>query len=258
MVYRVRESPKFLGTGNLAGELIMVTDLMQNSDDNIILEDSRLVMTTHDAGHSAEDLLRAFVRRLTDQYGRSDLAPAIEIILKELITNAAKANFKKLFFAENGLLMEDPEQYQTGILRFRNIFSEDMFALYSEKAREARLCVTTIFNFNEDRFEIEIRNNVPMSSEEERRVREKMRMAMECGHAGRFIMENVDETEGAGLGLMLCIAALRSIAVDPRYLSIATDLRSHTVARLEIPLRPDYRPARERWTAAHAKPGTHA
>lgn len=226
----------------------MLTDLTESQAGAVTFEDARLIVKTHDAGHSTEDLLRSFVRRLTDRFERRDLAPALEIILKELTTNAAKANFKKIFFAEHGLLMEDPDQYQQGILRFRQIFSEDMFTLYGEKAREARLAVTTTFDFNDDRFVIEIRNNVPMSSVEERRVRDKLRRAMSCEHAGQFIMENVDETEGAGLGLMLCIAALRSISVNPRYLSIATDLASHTVARLEVPLHNGYQPERERWS----------
>ena len=90
--------------------------------------DSRLIIRAHDANHSLEDFLRQFVRELTAQFERPDLAPALEIILKELTTNAAKANFKKIFFAENGLLMEDPEQYEVGVLRFRQIFSEDMFS----------------------------------------------------------------------------------------------------------------------------------
>lgn len=216
----------------------------------IICEDSRFMLKTHGASHAVEDYLRAFVRNLTREYDRNDLAPALEIILKELTMNAAKANFKKIFFAENGLLMEDPAQYEMGVLKFRQIFSEDMFAEYGRKAREARLDITTTFDFNDDRFMIEICNNVPMSVAEERRVRDKIKKAMECDNAGQFILENMDETEGAGLGLMLCIAALRSISVNPRYLVIATDHRNHTIARLIVPLRSDYLPERARWQPA--------
>ncbi len=213
----------------------------------IIREDSRVTVRAHDAGHMLEDFIRSFVRELSDRYGRRDMAPALEIILKELVTNAAKANFKKIFFAENGLLLENPEHYGEGILRFREIFSHEMFAQYALKARDARLEIIIIFDFNADRFLFEIHNNVPMSSAEERRVREKLRLAMSCGNAGEFIMEHVDETEGAGLGLMLCIAALRSISVNPRYFSVATDLESRTVARIEVPLHDNYEPERARW-----------
>lgn len=213
----------------------------------VIREQSRVTVRAHDASHRLEDFIRSFVRELSDRYGRSDMAPALEIILKELVTNAAKANFKKIFFAENGLLIENPEQYEEGILRFREIFSAETFAEYGLKARDAHLEVLIIFDFNEDRFLFEIHNNVPMSSAEERRVREKLKLAMSCGNAGEFIMEHVDETEGAGLGLMLCIAALKSISVNPRYFSVATDLESRTVARIEIPLHDDYEPERERW-----------
>lgn len=221
--------------------------LCENAE--VILEDSRVTVRAHDASHRLEDFIRNFVREISSAYGRSDIAPALEIILKELVTNAAKANFKKIFFAENGLLLENPEHYEEGILRFRELFSQEMFAQYGIKARNARLEVLIVFDYNADRFLFEIQNNVPMSSAEERRVREKLKLAMSCGNAGEFIMEHVDETEGAGLGLMLCIAALRSISVNPRYFSVATDLESRTIARIEVPLHSGYEPERARWQA---------
>lgn len=213
----------------------------------VIREGSRLTLRTHDTNRRTEDFLRSFVRELTGRFNRHDLNTPLDIILKELTMNATKANFKKIFFAENGLMLEDPVQYEEGIVRFREIISEEMFAEYALKARDAQLEILMVFDFNDDRFAIEIRNNVPMSSAEERRVRDKLKLAMDHEDPGEFIIEHMDETEGAGLGLMLCIAALRSISVNPRYLSIATDNQSHTVARLVLPLHSNYVPDRMRW-----------
>lgn len=220
--------------------------------DEIIEKDNQLVIRAFGVIRSTEDFMRAFVRKVMHKFGRVNLAPAIEIIVKELVTNAAKANFKKVFFAEHGIDEDNPEQYENGMARFRATFSQNMYLEYGVKARDAQLMVTTSFDFDPDRLIIEIRNNVPMTAAEERRAREKLRMAMECNDMGQFILENVDETEGAGLGLMLCITTLRSSDFDPRLLSISTDFKSQTVARVELPMHDDYVPARHKWEQTKA------
>jgi len=228
---------------SLAGQLNATVD------GEILEEDSKLTLKAYDVGHTTEDFLRAAIRLITGKYARADLAPSLEIILKELTTNAAKANFKKLFFAERALELENPDQYRTGVALFRELFSARMFREYGHKAKAARLEVATTFDYNADRIIIRIKNNVPMSSAEEKRVREKLKMAMGCTDVGSFILENIDESEGAGLGLMLCITALRAIGVDPRLFTIATDQENYTTAKVEIPLHNDYVPLRVAWSA---------
>jgi uncharacterized secreted protein with C-terminal beta-propeller domain len=89
---------------------------------------------------------------------------------------------------------------------------------------------------------IEVRNNLPMSKDEDRRVRLKMKQAMECENIAEFIMENIDETEGAGLGILYGMSALKSSAIDPRVTTISTNYENETVARVEIRLRAASKP----------------
>jgi len=222
-------------------------DADADAADEIIENENRLVVRAYGLTRATEDFLRGYLRRILNETGRPELAAALEIILKELTTNAAKANFKKIFFAENELRIDDPEHYEQGIVRFRETFSEDIFVKYRKKAKELELLVLISVDYDPDRVILEIRNNVPMTPEEEKRAREKLRLAMTYEDMGQFILDNADETEGAGLGIMLCLTTMRSLDINPRLLSISTDFRTHTLARVEIPLHDGYIPARMRY-----------
>ncbi len=215
--------------------------------DEIIENENRLVVRAYGLTRSTEEYLRNYLRRVFQETGRPELAATLEIILKELTTNAAKANFKKIFFAENELRLDDPEHYEQGVIRFRESFSEEIFIKYRQKAQDAELLVLISVDYDPDRVILEIRNNVPMTPEEEKRARDKLRLAMTYEDMGQFIMDFADETEGAGLGIMLCLTTMRSSNIDPRLLSISTDFRTHTLARVEVPLHEGYLPARKRY-----------
>lgn len=229
-----------------------IPESIHRTAEQVIESDRRLVIKAYGVINSTEDFIREFIRKVMHKYERIDLAPAIEIVVKELIMNAAKANFKKIFFAENNLQLDNPEHYEHGMARFRDMIDENIFVEYGRKAREAQLIVETSFDFDKDRLIVEIRNNVPMAEHEEKRAREKMRLGLECNDMAEFMFEHMDETEGAGAGLALCLTAMRSVDLDPRLLSIATDFKSETVARVEIPLNANYIPVRHAWHPAVA------
>lgn len=219
----------------------------EDAGDEIIENENRLVVRAYGLTRSTEDFLRQYLRRILKETGKPELAAALEIILKELTMNAAKANFKKIFFAENRLRIDDPEHYEKGMARFRETFSEEAFKQYRKKAQAAELLVLISVDHDPDRVILEIRNNVPMTPEEEKRAREKLRLAMSYDDLGQFILDNADETEGAGLGIMLCLTTMRSSSINPRLLSISTDFRTHTLARVEVPLHEGYIPTRMRY-----------
>lgn len=206
--------------------------------------EKRLIIRAYGVISPTEYFMRDSVNKILNKFERHDLAPAVTMIIKELTVNAAKANFKKVLFLENDIDVNDPADYERGMQLFREAISETMSMEYGLKAKKASLNVTASFDFDKDRLIVEIRNNLAMSRLEESRVREKLRQAMECEDVAEFMMENVDETEGAGLGIILSLAALKSLAIDPHVLSISTNYENETVARLEIPLHGNYTPER--------------
>lgn len=225
---------------------------IRRAAEGLIETESRLVVRAYGVIHSTEDFMRDFVRKIMERFQRSDLSPAVEIIMKELTMNAVKANFKKIFFLENNLNMANSDHYTQGMARFGEIMDEHVFVNYGRKAREAQLSVETSFDFNKDRVIIEVRNNAPMAAHEELRARQKLEQGFNCEDLMEFFTEGLDESEGAGAGLVLCMTTMRSVGLDPRLLSVYTDLRTETVARVEIPLHPRYVPNRAHWQPALA------
>lgn len=229
-----------------------IPEAIHRAAEQVIEKDNKLVIRAYGVIHSTEDFMRAFIRKVMEKYGRADLAPAVEIVVKELVMNAAKANFKKIYFAEHNLDLDNPAHFESGMAGFRDIMDENIFVDYGKKAREARLIVETSFDFDKDRVIVQVKNNVPMAAHEEKRAREKLKQGLECSDMVEFMMEHMDETEGAGAGLALCITTMRSAELDPRLLTISTDFQTETVARVEIPLHSGYPPSRQRWQAALA------
>lgn len=220
--------------------------ILQVADQTLHAEE-RLVIKAYGFIPVTEYFMRDFVKKLMHKYGRLELSTPIAMIIKELTVNATKANFKRIIFSENKINMNNPEDYERGMKIFRDAISDRMSVEYGRKAKLARLNIHASFDFDRDRVIIEIRNNLGMTRTEEARVRAKLREAMRCADVAEFMMENIDETEGAGLGLVLSLMALKSSNIDPHLLTIKTDYETHTVAKVEIPLHTNYVPLRHRY-----------
>jgi len=218
--------------------------------DHTIAAEQRLIIKAYGFIPITEYFMRDFIKKVLQKFQRPELASAVTMIIKELTVNAAKANFKKILFLENNIDVNDSADFERGMRLFREAISESMAFEYGLKAKKALLNVQASFDFDQDRIIIEIKNNLPMSKAEESRVREKLRQAMECDNIAEFMADHVDETEGAGLGIILSLMALKSSAIDPHALTISTDFESQTIARVEIPLSESYEPSRPRSRAS--------
>jgi hypothetical protein len=221
-------------------------DAIMSRAENAIAAEDKLIIKAYGFIPITEYFMRDFIKKVLQKFQRPELASAVSMIIKELTVNAAKANFKKILFLENNIDVSDPADFERGMRLFREAISETMAFEYGLKAKKALLNVQASFDFDKDRLIIEIKNNLPMSSEEDSRVREKLRQAMECDNIAEFMADHVDETEGAGLGIILSLMALKSSAIDPHALTISTDFERETIARVEIPLSDNYEPTRPR------------
>lgn len=86
---------------------------------------------------------------------------------------------------------------------------------------------------------VEVTNNTPVIQEEEERMREKMKKAMSYNDIAEFYMDNMDNTEGAGLGIALIMILLKSENIDPHLFRIITG-EHETTSRVEIPFSKNY------------------
>lgn len=219
-------------------ELEQNIQLKINKGDELTLQSSRM-------NQKVEKYILHTITQILEKQNQPALVEMIYTIVKELAINGMKANQKKIFFEENNLDINDPEQYNQGVAKFKEEFSEEMNERYGKSAVERGIYVKIFFIYNEDGLCIEVINNTPILPEEERRMREKMKNSMGYNDIAEFYMANMDNTEGAGLGIALIMILMKGENLDPNLFRIMT-FEDKTMARVEIPFNDNYISKRSR------------
>ena len=213
-------------------ELEQNIKLVVNNAQELVLKSSKI-------NDKVEKYILHTLKLVLDKYDKGDLLDTIYTVCKELAINGVKANQKRIFFEDNGLDIHSDEDYEKGIKDFKLEFSSTMNEDYGIKARDRGIYVKILLGYSEDGLCIEVENNAPVTHVEERRLREKMKISMGYNDIAEFYMDNMDNTEGAGLGIALIMILLKGHNIDPNLFRIVT-LPDKTVARVEIPFTDHY------------------
>lgn len=208
-------------------------------------ENSRQFKITVFEDKQKEELL-AYFKNLEQKLDRPGISAALFNVMQELITNAIKANLKRIFFTREGYSLKDPEQYQKGLNAFKVAYADMHDEDWSQALKELKLEVTVEVDINASRLLIYVHNNTPMIEEEEKRVRKNLAAAMGVKDLVQFSVQYGDESEGNGLGLAMVILLIKDMGFDPRNFRVFHN-RDKTVARLEFPLSADYTTIREKY-----------
>lgn len=208
-----------------------------------------LTLVTYYLSDYGEGVMHTIASRLLTSFGRADLIDVVYTCLKELVMNAGKANLKRIVFAEAGLNPMSAEEYEKGMVIFKKNLPERRIKSYKPRFRECNLPVTITFYFEpENVLKIKIKNVFTLWPTEEQRIRDKFRYAKNFEDLMAFYLEHGDETEGAGMGMALVGILLDQMGIDRHLFSIYSSERyNETIARLEIPLKPEYESRRERF-----------
>jgi hypothetical protein len=186
-----------------------------------------------------EKYVLAAVTEILKYLDKENLVEMLYTITKELAINGVKANQKRVFFEDEGLNIMDPKDYAIGIENYKKKFSEKMADEYGKRCLARGVLVHIKFHYCKDGMYVEVRNNTPVIKDEEARMREKMKKAMGYSDIAEFYMDNMDNTEGAGLGIALIMILMKNEGIDPNLFRITTT-PTETIARVEIPFNENY------------------
>jgi hypothetical protein len=217
--------------------------------DDAITRSRIITLVTYYLSDYGETVMNAITSRLLTRFERPDLNDVVYTCLKELVMNAGKANLKRIVFAESGLDPMSPEDYDRGMVAFKQNLPERRIKSYRSKFRKYNLPVTVTFYYEPFRvLKIKIKNVCTLWPTEEERIREKFRYACDYQDLMQFYLAHGDETEGAGMGMALVGILLDQLGIDRHLFSIYSSERyNETIARLEIPLCPEYESRRARF-----------
>ncbi|MBL8018889.1 MAG: histidine kinase [Leptospirales bacterium] len=205
----------------------------------ILNQSQELTLQSSKVNEKVEKYILHILKLILTRYQKERLLDLVYTITKELAINGVKANQKRLFFDEHGLDINNDADYQKGILAFKKAFSDEMNEIYGIKSRQKGIYVKIFLTHSDDGLCVEIENNTPIAPAEERRLREKMKKSMAYNDIAEFYMDNMDNTEGAGLGIALIMIMMKGEGLDAALFRIAT-LPERTVARVEIPFNANY------------------
>lgn len=197
-------------------------------------------LVTYVLSDYGETLLNLTAQTVLEKYNRTDLMEIVYTSAKELVINATKANLKRLIFSENKINPANEEDYARGVALLKEQLNEANLIASKSKLQERELKVTATLYFNENSFNIKVKNNFPLLPVEELRIREKFHTAQSFSSLLDYYMHYGDDTEGAGLGLTMVGILLDESGIDKHNFTLSSNVFNETAAKLEIPLRPDY------------------
>jgi len=193
-----------------------------------------LTVTTYTLPKEIEIYIEQIIDSLLRQLDQTKLKDYVVYCVQELITNAKKANTKRVYFIERGLDINNQNDYDLGMREFK----EDTLSnidYYLQLQKQKGLYIRVILQVKKDIIYIEIRNNSKATRTEQIRIQDKIARSRQYNTMEDALFSILDNSEGAGLGLVILILMLKRIGLDDENFSITTT-NDCTIASIQIPL----------------------
>lgn len=192
-----------------------------------------ICLTTYVITPQTEEFLKAVLDAIFDAFAVPDLKMTGYIILKELTTNAVKANLKHFLRITKPAAVSDEAAFMA---EFRKILSSGGALPYRDALKKAGLKIDVVFAFQAQGIVLSVSNSFAIAGDEKNRLLEKLNQATAGGDMRKFFEKNKQDAEGAGLGFTMVFNSLKSAGIDPGALTFDTSSDKATTARIMIPV----------------------
>ena len=177
-----------------------------------------------------EEVLAAFLTEL----GQEHMGTYLKYCLNELVTNAKKANTKRIYFKEKNLNLLDDAEYDYGMKTFKEETLNNI-RHYLALQKMAGLYVKLILQTRNNKIKIEVRNNSELTFREYKRMHDKLSRAQQYTSIDQAMTQVVDLSEGAGLGIIIMILMLEKIGLTEENFQILCE-NGETITRIILPI----------------------
>jgi len=177
-----------------------------------------------------EQVLSAFLSEL----GQEHMGSYLRYCLNELVTNAKKANTKRIYFKEKNLDLFNDSDYELGMKTFKEETLNNI-RHYLAMQKLTGLYVKLILQTRNNRIKIEVRNNSVLTFREYKRMHDKLSRAQQYTSVDQAMTQIVDLSEGAGLGIIIMILMLEKIGLTEENFQILSE-NGETITRIILPI----------------------
>jgi HD-like signal output (HDOD) protein len=184
---------------------------------------------SHETIEKLDKILELFLQELGEERIKNQLS----YCMRELAENGRKANLKRIYFAEKNFNINNYNDYLTGMKTFKTDVYGNL-PYYFEKLKNEKLFTKVSFLANSSFLTISIRNNVPIMGYELKRIEERISHSQAFKTMEEAFSSVMDQTEGAGLGIVILILMLKKIGLSEDAFQIQKE-GNETVAKIVVP-----------------------
>ena len=193
-----------------------------------------LSLTTYTLPHEMEVYMNDILRVFLEELNQNQMIEYLSYCLSELITNAKKANTKRVYFKLKKLDISNQADYELGMKTFKTDTLDDI-NYYLGLQKRAGLYIRLILQFRNNKIKIEVRNNSDLTVFEYKRIHDKLSRAQQYTSVEQALDQVIDDSEGAGLGLIIMILMLEKIGLTEENFQVLCE-NGETITRIILPL----------------------
>lgn len=206
-----------------------------NAINNAIENKNDIVFVSYSILDETDEKIRYTLQKILQDCNKEEWVTPIYSAVKELVSNALKANAKRILVDEGIIKESDP--VQEVVRKLRTILNERAVLEYGIKKKKKSLSTRVYFTFESERLIIKVINNLPLSEKELKKIHDRISISSKYDNIAEFFMDYPDPAaEGMGLGLCMVMTLLKSINIDHRNFSFSTDGVEKTCAEMKIML----------------------
>lgn len=190
-------------------------------------------ITTYTLPRNMEIYVRSILTTFLEECHQEHLQEYLVFCLGELLTNAKKANTKRVYFKEKGLDINDPDDYKAGMENFK----EDTLTNidhYLELQKKDGLYIKLDLQLRGDKVKVEIRNKAKLTQFERQRIQNKLDSVQKYNNMEEVLSNVIDQTEGAGLGIIIIVLMLQKVGLAKENYQVESR-GEETVTRIILP-----------------------
>ena len=193
-----------------------------------------LSITTYTLPHEMEMYMTEVLSAFLTELDQSFMVEYLTYCLNELVTNAKKANTKRIYFKHKKLDITNPSEYEIGMKDFKEDTLTNIH-YYLQLQRKAGLYVKLVIQFRNNKIKVEVHNNSELTVFEYKRIHDKLSRAQQYASIDQAVSQILDDTEGAGLGLVIMILMLEKIGLTEENFQTVCE-NGETITRIILPL----------------------
>ncbi len=192
-----------------------------------------LTITTYTLPREMEQYITDVLKCFLTQLNQKQMFESLSYCIKELANNSKKANTKRIYFMEKGLNINDRGDYGIGMRTFKQDTLSNI-DYYLEQQRKKGLYIKVSFQTRNNKIKIDVRNKAELTVFEYKRIHDKITSTQMYQSVTEGMSQLLDDSEGAGLGLVIMILILKKIGLTEENFQVTSE-NGETMTRLILP-----------------------